>query len=336
MIRSALGLIIMLVLGIRVVPLVTAAPPQGHFPRLGVLDILSPPDVVATSPFPRDSARLGLRQGLRDLGYVEGQTIAIEARYAEGHAERLPALAAELVHLPVDVLFAAGPEAMRAATQTTRTVPIVAIDLETDPVASGLVASLGQPGGNLTGMFLDMPELSGKWLELVHEALARPTHIAVLGDPAINAAHFSALAVDAQRRAVPLQRLEVRGPDEFERAFEAMRTGGAGALILLPSPLVGRHLQPLAALAAQHRLPAIAPFQGFAVVGGLMAYGPSVTDMARRCAVFIDKILKGASPADVPIERPTTFELVINLKTAQALGLTIAPTLLIQATKVIQ
>jgi len=251
---STSRLIITLVLGVLVAPLVTAAPPQGHIPRLGVLDPNPTPRSVAESPNPRDSARLGLRQGLRELGYVEGQTVVIETRYAEGYAERLPALAAELVRLPVDVLFTIGP-AVRAAAQATRVVPIVAVDLETDPVASGLVASLGRPGGNLTGVFLDMPELSGKWLELLLEALARPTRIAVLGDPTINAPHFSALAVDAQRRAVPLQRLEVRGPDELERAMEAASTGDAGALILLPSPLAGRYQQQLAVQAAQHRLP---------------------------------------------------------------------------------
>jgi putative ABC transport system substrate-binding protein len=325
---KALGLI-MLALGVLGALLVAAAPPPGRIPRLGVLSPNPSPPMFSAS-------FAALQQGLRELGYVEGHTIAIEARYAEEHTERLPALAAELMHLHVDVIFAIGPAAVRAAVQATRAVPIVAVDLETDPVASGLVASLGRPEGNVTGMFLDMPELSGKWLELLQEALARPTRIAVLGEPTINASQFSALAVDAQRRAVPLQQLEVRGPDEIERAMEAASTGSAGALLLLPSPMVDRHGRRLAELAAQRRLPAISPFPSFTEAGGLLAYGPNTTDMIRRCAVFVDKILKGATPADLPIERPTKFELVINLKTAKALGLSIPPTLLIQATKVIQ
>src|SRR5215467_7239058 len=315
--------------------LVTAAaaeePPRGRIPRLGVLTPGSPPPPLGdTSWFARTSTPLGLLQGLRELGYVAGQTITIEARYAERHVERLPALAAELVRLQVDVIFATTPAGVRAATQATKTITIVAHDLETDPVASGLVASLARPGGNLTWMFLDMPELSSKWLELVLEVLARPTRIAVLGDPTINAPQFRFLAEAAQRLAVPRLPLEVHGAEEFERAFETARTGAAGALILLSSPLVASHSPRLADLAVQHRLPAMSLFAGFAAAGGLMAYGPSLNNMGRRCAVFVDKILKGATPADLPIERPMAFELVINLKTAKALGLTIPPTLLFQ------
>jgi putative ABC transport system substrate-binding protein len=334
--RSIIGLIVTLALAILVAPLTAAAPPPGHIPRLGILTSGPPPPLAETSWFARNSVPFGLLQGLRELGYVEGQTIAIEARYAEGHVERLPALAAELVRLQVDVIFTAAPAGVRAATQATKTVPIVAVDLETDPVASGLVASLARPGGNLTGVFLDMPELSSKWLELVLAALARPTRIAVLGDPTINAPQFRFLAEAAQRLAVPLLPLEVHGTDEFERAFETASTGAAGALILLSSPLVSTQSQRLADLAVQHRLPAMSLFSGFAAAGGLMAYGPSVADGGRRCAVFVDKILKGATPADLPIERPMQFKLVINLKTAQELGLTIPPTLLFQADEVIR
>ena len=335
--RRIIGPLIALALGLLVASAAAETPPRGHLSRLGILSSLPPPLSLAEAPWiARDSSRLGLQQGLRELGYVEGQTIAIEARYAEGHAERLPELATELVRLPVEVLFAVGPEAVRAATQATGTVPIVAIDLETDPVASGLVASLARPGGNLTGLFLDMPELSGKWLQLLQETLARPTRVAVLGDPTINTSQFHAMAEAAQRVPVPLLPLEVHGADEFERAFEAASRDGAGALILLSSPLVSVQVPRLAELAAQHRLPAMAPFRGFAAAGGLMAYGPSLTDMGRRCAVFVDKILKGAKPSDLPIERPTTFQLVVNLKTAQALGLTIPPSLLFQADEVIR
>ena len=325
----ALGLLVTLALGIFVAPLAAAAPPQGHIPRLGVLSPNPPPP-------PLPEAFSGLQQGLRELSYVEGQTIACEVRYAEGYAERLPALAAELVRLRVDMIFAIGLAAVRGATQATGTMPIVAVDLETDPVASGLVASLGRPGGNLTGVFLGMPELSGKWLELLQEVLAKPTRVAVLGDPTINALQFRVMAVAAQQVAVPLQPLEVRGPDELEQAIEAASTSGTGALILLSSPMVTRHGARLAELAAQHRLPTISPFSSFAEAGGLMSYGPSVTDMGRRCAVFVDKILKGATSADLPIERPTKFELVINLKTAKQIGLTIPPSILFQADVVIR
>ena len=331
------AIIVTLSLSLLVAAAAAEEPPRGRIPRLGVLTPSSPPPPFAdTSWFARTSAPLGLLQGLRELGYVAGQTIAVEGRYAEGHVERMPALAAELVRLQVDVIFTTTPAGVRAATQATKTVPIVAVDLETEPVASGLVASLARPGGNLTGVFLAMPELSSKWLELVLEVLARPTRIAVLGDPTINAPQFRFLAEAAQRLAVPLLPLEVHGAEEFERAFETARTGAAGALILLSSPLVANHSPRLADLAVQHRLPVMSLFAGFTAAGGLMAYGPSVTDMGRRCAVFVDKILKGTKPADLPIERPTKFELVINLKTAQALGLTIPPTLLFQADEIIR
>ena len=335
--RSVIGLMLTLALSLLVAAAAAEEPPRGRIPRLGVLTAGSPPPPFAdTSWLARITVARGLLQGLRELGYVAGQTIAVEGRYAEGHVERMPALAAELVRLQVDVIFTTTPAGVRAATQATKTVPIVAVDLETEPVASGLVASLARPGGNLTGVFLDMPELSSKWLELVLEVLARPTRIAVLGDPTINAPQFRFLAEAAQRLAVPLLPLEVHGTDEFERAFETARTGAAGALILLSSPLVANHSPRLADLAVQHRLPVMSLFAGFTAAGGLMAYGPSVTDMARRCAVFVDKILKGTKPADLPIERPTKFELVINLKTAQELGLTIPPTLLFQADEIIR
>ena len=277
-----------------------------------------------------------MRQGLHDLGYIEGQTVVLAARWAEGQDERLPVLAAELVLLPVDVLVAVGPAAVRAATQATATVPIVVNDLETDPVASGLVASLARPGGNLTGVFLDMPELGGKWLEFLIALLGRLPRVAVLGHPAIHGSQFHAMAVAARRLGVPLHPLKVREINEYAQAFEAAVTGGAEALILLSAPLVSRHRGQLAALAVQHRLPALSLFPSFAEAGGLLAYGVTPVDTGRRGAVFVDKLLKGAKPADLPIERPMTFKLVINLKTAQVLGLTIPPTLLFQADEVIR
>jgi putative ABC transport system substrate-binding protein len=300
-------------------------------PVIGLLDGAFPATFtdLKTGPY-------GVREGLRDLGYIDGQTVVLAARWAEGHDERLPALAAELVRLPVDVLVAVGPAAVRAATQATTTVPIVANDLETDPVASGLVASLARPGGNLTGVFLDMPELGGKWLEFLLELLGRAPRVAVLGDPALHAPQFHALDGAARQVGVPLHPVTVRAADEYAPAFAAAVTSGAEALILLSTPLVSRHRERLAALALQHRLPALSLFPSFAEAGGLLAYGVTPADTGRRGAVFVDKILKGAKPADLPIERPLTLKLVINLKTAQALGLTIPPTLLFQADEVIR
>jgi putative tryptophan/tyrosine transport system substrate-binding protein len=320
-----IGLFVILAFGLLVVPL-AAAPSPAKLPKIGILHSGTPP-AEGVSAF---------QQGLREFGYVPGQTMALEDRWAEGKLDRLPELAAELVRLQVEVIFASGPSAVRAAQQATGTVPIVALDLETDPVASRLVTSLGRPGNNLTGLFLDMPELSGKWLQLLQEAVSGASRVAVLGDPAINAPQFHATEAAAQAGAVPLQALKVQRADDFEPAFDAAMAGGSRALILLSSPRISREGRRLAELAAQHRLPAISPFRGFAEAGGLMAYGPSVADMGRRAAVFVDKILKGAKPADLPVERPTTFELVINLKTAQALGLTIPPILLFQATEVIR
>jgi putative tryptophan/tyrosine transport system substrate-binding protein len=326
MTRCTIGFLVPLALGLLVAPLAAQAQPAGKIPKIGVLHPGTPP----TEGIP------AFQQGLHELGYVEGHNLAIEYRYAEDRAERLPHLAAELVRLQVDVIFALAPAAVRAAKQATGTVPIVALDLETDPVASGLVASLGRPGGNLTGLFLAMPELSGKWLQLLQEVLTRLSRVAVLGDPTINTPQFTATEAAAQGLAIPLQSLKVHRADDFEQAFEVATREGAGALLLLSSPLVTREGGRLADLAAQHRLPAISPFPSFAAAGGLMAYGPSVADMGRRCAMFVDKILKGAKPGDLPIERPTTFQLVINLKTAQALGLTIPPSLLFQADEIIR
>jgi putative tryptophan/tyrosine transport system substrate-binding protein len=319
------GLLVILALGVFLAPLV-AAPSLAKIPRIGILH-LGTPLAEGVSAF---------QQGMREFGYVQGQTIALEDRWAEGKLNRLPDLAAELVRLQVEVIFARGPAPMRAATQATGMVPIVAIDLEADPVASGLVASLGRPGGNLTGVFLDMPELSGKWLELLQEAVAGVSRMAVLGDPAINAPQFRAIELGAQRVAVPLQPLEIGGPDDLEGPFDAVSTGGAGALISLSSPLVNREGRRIADQAGQHGLPAMYAFRAFVDAGGLMPYEVRLPDLWRRAAGYVDKILNGAKPVDLPVEQPIKFELVSNLKTAQALGLTIPPTLLFQADQVIR
>jgi putative ABC transport system substrate-binding protein len=277
------------------------------------------------------------RQGLRDLGYVEGQNLVIESRYAEGREERLPDLAAELVRLKVDVIVAGGP-AIRAAQHATSTIPIV-MAVTGDPVQSGYVASLARPGGNITGVSVLGAELTGKRLEILKETVPQSTRIAVLANPATPTygALMHDLTVTARALGLHLHVLELRSPDELDPAFAAMRRAGAEALFVVEDPLLIDHLRGrIADLAATHRLPAIYSWKMSVAAGGLMSYGPSMPDMTRRAATYVDKILKGTTPGELPVERPMKFELVINLKTAKALGLTIPPTLLFQADEVIQ
>jgi putative tryptophan/tyrosine transport system substrate-binding protein len=281
------------------------------------------------------------RQRLRDLGYREGQHTTIEERAAEGRVERLSGLAAELLGLRVDLMLTAGgTEAALAAKGATSTLPVVFV-IAADPVGVGLVASFARPGGNLTGLASMNAELDAKRLELLKEAVPGITRVAVLANPVDPAAEAAWTAQEAAARAlgVQLQRLEVRGPNDFERAFGAAATGGAQALTMLASPrLFGTGsiwLARIAAFTAQTRLPAISHAREFAEAGGLMSYGVSIPDLFWRAADYVDRILKGAKPADLPVERPRKFELVINLKTAKALGLTMPPTLLFQANEVI-
>jgi putative tryptophan/tyrosine transport system substrate-binding protein len=327
--RRTLGLIATLGLALLVVPLAVNAQRAVKVPRLGMLlpaSAPSTPDWKQRNPF---------LQALRELGYVEGQTIEFEWRWAERRFERLPDLASELVHLHVDVIFATSQPAIRAAQRATATIPIVMIDVG-DPVQSGFIESLARPGGNITGVTAIALELPGKQLALLKEAVPEVTRMAVLGTPAPLARHWPDLQRVAQGMGVQLDALLVQDSDEFARAFERATQEGAGALIVLPVILFATNQSRLAELAAQSRLPAIFWASEFAKVGGLMAYGASPPDLARHAAVYVDKILKGAKPADLPVEQPTTFELVINLKTAKALGLTIPPTLLFQATEVIR
>ncbi len=277
------------------------------------------------------------RQGLRELGYVEGQSVVIEFRSAEGRLERLPDLAAELVRLKVDLIVAAGGPSVHAAKQATGTIPIV-FPVHPDPVEAGLVASLARPGGNITGLSNLAPELGGKRLQLLKEVAPRISRVAILW----NAATPSYLPIvreteaAAQTLGVRLQVLEVRGPTEFEGAFGAATKGRAGALIVVEDPLTFTQRKRLVDFAAKRRLPAMYGFREFVDAGGLMAYGASLPDLYRRAATYVDKILKGAKPADLPVEQPTRFELVINLKTAKALGLTFPQSVLVRADQVIQ
>jgi putative tryptophan/tyrosine transport system substrate-binding protein len=262
----------------------------------------------------------------------------IEYRYAEGKLERFPALVAELVALNVDVIFAAGgtPAAL-AAKQATRALPIV-FPAASDLVASGLVTSLARPGGNVTGLTFFTPELVGKCLELLKQAVPGVSRGAVLWQPGERPQKDMLKGAEVAARAlgVRLQFVEARGPDDFDRAFSEMTTAGAGALTVLTGVMFFNERRRLVDLAAKSRLPAVYPWREHIDAGGLMSYGPNLPDLYRRAATYVDKILKGAKPADLPVEQPTRFELVINLKTAQALGLIIPPTLLFQATEVIR
>ena len=279
-------------------------------------------------------------QGLRDLGYVEGRNVVIESRNAEGKSERLPVLAAELVALKVDVIAAQGTSAALAAKQATRTLPIVFGGVG-DPVASGLVTSLARPGGNVTGSSILNPELVGKCLEQVKQAVPGVSRVAVLWQPGglgerTSRDMLKRAEVAAQALGVRLQVVEARGPENLDRAFSDMTRARAGALTVLPSGVFNNERRRLVDLAAQNRLPAVYPWRESVDAGGLMSYGPNTADSLRRAATYVDKILKGAKPGDLPVEQPTKFELVINLKTAKALGLTIPPSLLQRADEVIQ
>jgi putative ABC transport system substrate-binding protein len=328
----SVGSIVMLTLSILLAPLVTEAQPRAKIPLVGFLRH----GRQADAPLQR---RLDdFRQGLRDLGYLEGQNLLLEVRYSEGRLDRLPELAAELVRLPVDVLVVHGAEGVRAARDATSTIPIVMARMN-DVDERGFEASLARPGGNLTGLSIQSRALSGKLLEVLKDAVPRLARVAVLWDPEDTANQRHTLEHAAQAVGIHLQIVEVRSPDDFDGAFATAHPARAEGLMMLGSPLLTQHVARLAELAAHHRWPAIYSTRRFAEAGGLMAYGPKESDPnwgERRAAVFVDKILKGANPADLPVEQPTKFELVINLKTAKELGLTIPPTVLFQADEVIK
>jgi putative ABC transport system substrate-binding protein len=275
-----------------------------------------------------------IRQGLREAGYVDGRTIAIEFRLAEGKTERLPALAAELVQRKVDAIMTFGDPGIRAAKQATTTIPIVvATD---DLVGAGLVASFARPGGNITGVSILASELNAKRLELLKETLPGASRIAALWDPGTGTFHLKGLEAAARSLGVELQILEVQHPEDVRRGFEAAKKGRAGALNVLASPLLYGYRQTIIELAAKNRLPAIYQWREMPEAGGLMSYGPTLSGLLRLGVAALDKILKGAKPGEIPVEQPTKFELVINLKTAKALGLTIPKSVLDRADEVIQ
>ena len=312
-------------------PLAVDAQQAGKVPRVGVLFAGSRSDPA----FQR--AVDAFQQGLVELGYVEGQSIAIEYREAQGKYERLPDLAAELVRLKVDVIVGATVPTIQAARQATKTIPIV-MTLIADPVATGLVANVARPAGNITGLSTMAPDLMGKQLELLREVLPKASRVAVLWNPAnpSNALQLREAQDAARALGVRLQPLEVRDPTEFEKAFAAMTRERAGALLVLSDSTLLTQRERIADLAAKSRLPAVSGMRAHAEAGGLIAYGANIFDIWRRAATYVDKILKGAKPGDLPVEQPTKFELVINLKTAKALGLTIPQALLIRADEIIQ
>jgi len=278
-----------------------------------------------------------LRQGLRVLSYVEGQNIAIEYRSAEGNLDRLPTLAAELVRLKVDIIFTAGGEAGRAAKKATSAMPIIFVGA-VDPVAVGMVDSLAWPGGNITGFSTGAPGLYGKRLEIIKETIPRLSRVGLL----LNPANPNADVVLKEIRSagldlgVQVQSLEVQSPNDIDRAFEAATKAQAGALVVAQQPPITINPNRIAELAAKRRLPAIYADTDWIDAGGLMSYGPDSADIYRRAAVYVDKILKGTKPADLPVEQPVKYELLINLKTAETLGLTIPPVVLMRAEKVIK
>jgi putative tryptophan/tyrosine transport system substrate-binding protein len=326
------GFLVFLTLAILVAPLAAQAQPARKIPRIGVLEVGSPPSS------PDWKQRSVFLQELRTLGWREGENLTIEYRWASGQFDRGDELAAELVRLPVDVIVVRGRPVIRAAQRATSTIPIVMIAVD-DPIAEGFIAGLARPGGNITGVDTSVSaELSAKLLEFLKEAVPAVTRIAVLAHPRVPATRqiLEDLVGAARVLNVQLHVLAVYQPREFESAFDAAMREGAGALLVLPALLFSPRYSELAALAAKHRLPAISWTRSFATAGGLMAYGPKVPDFWRRAAYYVDRLLKGTKPADLPVERPTTFELVINLKTAQVFGLTIPPTLLFQASEVIR
>ena len=313
--------------GLLAAPLAVVAQGKGPTLRVGIF-----------TADPRPSSRNdAFRQGLRDLGYVDGSNLTIEWRDAEGKVERLDDLAAELVRLKVDVIVANNPGAVFAAKRVTTSIPIVMVNTP-DPVQLGLVASLGRPGGNITGTTTLSVDLSIKQLELLKEAVPRVSRIAVLRNPSNpwHAIAVKGIKAGARSAGVQLQILEVRGPEDFENSFVAMARERSGAVLVLADPMISFHRLRLIALAAKFRLPTMHGPRENAEAGGLMSYWADSRDLWQRAGVYVGKILKGAKPGDLPIEQPTKFELVINLRTAKALGLTIPKSLLLRADEVIR
>ncbi len=327
---SRKSFIVVLSLSLLAAPVTAGAQPPRKVPRVGYLVL--PPLLEKPSP-----ERAAFLEALSELGYVEGKTVSIEYRSAAWNAELLPDLAEELVRLNVDVIVTGGggatPEAARQATKTT---PIV-VAASADPVGLGLVASLARPGGNITGTSLMAPELGSKRLELLKETVPKISRVAVLWHPrGAGRLEWQQTEAAARRLGVTLQSYEVRNADDVARALESMTKKRPDAVIMFFDPLTSGYRVIISDFALKNRLPTIFGAREFAAAGGLMSYGPNIPELFRRAAVYVDKILKGAKPRDLPVEQPTKFELIVNLKTAEALGLTIPPSVLIRADQVVQ
>lgn len=324
-----IGLLAAFLLGL-LAPLVAADAQQpATVARVGILR--------PAPPSPEVDAILGaFKQGLREHGYIEGRNVAVEFRFPSSSADRLSDIAADLVRLKPDVIFAAASSGVDAVRKATATLPIVALDLETDPLASGIVTSLARPGGNVSGIFLDFPELGGKWLELLKDVAPTLSRVAVIWDPATGRVPLQGAEAAAPALRLQLQVLEARGPGDFEEVFRAATRARAGAILILSSPVLNTYRRLLVDLAVKHRLPAIMPFPLFAEDGGLLAYGPDLVDLYRQGGAMVGKILKGARPQDLAVERPNRLLLVVNTKTARTLNLTMPPSILIRADRVIQ
>jgi putative ABC transport system substrate-binding protein len=320
-----------LALGAMLFALCSSADAQqtGKIPRIGYLG--------SGSPSSGQTQVDAFRQGLRDLGYVEGKNIVIEWRYAEGKDDLLRDFAADLVRLKVDIIVTSSTVAVGAAKQLTGTIPIV-MSGSGDPVATGLVASLAKPGGNVTGLSALSPELTTKQLELLKEIVPRVGRVAVLFDPGnpVNIPAWKEIEHIAPFFGIQLLPIEVRGPEDYKPAFGAAARGRADALLVRRDPINQTSQTRIVSLAAQSKLPAMYPLRGYVEVGGLVSYGVSTVDISRRAATYVDRILKGAKPADLPIEQPMKFEMVINLKAAKQIGLTIPPNVLVRADRVIK
>jgi len=319
-----IALPVVLFLGSLIAPPAPQAQQAGKVARIGFLQARQNENVTA------------FVQALRDLGYVDGQNVRIETRMYGDMLDQLPTLAHELVTLQCAVILAAAPYAIRAATRATSTIPIIGIDLESDPVASGWARSLSRPEGNLTGFFLDLPELGGKQLQLLMEAVPGLSRVGVLWDSTIGDVQFRATEAAARAARVTLRSLAIQRVEDVKDAFDRAAREGLHGVVILSSPLINAQRSQITSLAVKMRLPTISLFTLFPRSGGLMAYGPNLSDMYKRAATYIDKILKGAKVGDLPIERPSRFEFVVNVKTAKALGLTIPPSILFQADEVIQ
>jgi len=317
------ALTVVVAFGILAAPLAAAAQQAGKVPRIGFLQRARNENVGV------------FVQALRDAGYVDGQNAVIETRIY-GRMDRLPELAKELVTLKCDVIVAAAPYAIKAAMTATSTIPIVGIDLESDPVASGWARSLNRPGGNITGLFLDLPELGGKQIQLLKEAVPRLSRVAVLWDSTIGDVQFRATEAVGRAAGLRVQSLPIQRPGDFKNAFDRAVREQSHGVIVLSSPIINEQRSQIASLGLATRLPTISLFTSFPESGTLMAYGPSLQEFYARAPSYVDKILKGAKPGELPIERPTKFNLVVNLKTAKALGLTIPPSILLRADQVIE